>query len=316
MRARLEQAAPGLDLIEAHGGMKPEQLDDAMLRFANGESDVLLATNIVESGLDVPRANTMLIWRPDQFGLSQLHQLRGRVGRGRARGIVYLLTDPETRLGSAAAKRLDALESRDRLGAGFSISARDLDLRGAGDVLGEDQAGHVKLIGLELYQHLLRGAVCVARGERPPEAWTPELTLNLPAYLPAEYVADEASRLTLHARLGRAVGDGDAEAITLLEEEVEDRFGPHPEPVRHLFALAELRVTCRRLGVARLEVGPSGAAADLRTPPRAELPELERRGNRLVLRRESRDPGARLDAARSLLGALQIPRNTRVRELA
>ena len=131
MRARLEQAAPGLDLIEAHGGMKPEQLDDAMLRFANGESDVLLATNIVESGLDLPRANTMLIWRPDRFQGS-LHQLRGRVGRGRARGIVYLLTDPETRLGSAAAKRLDALESRDRLGAGFSISARDLDLRGAG----------------------------------------------------------------------------------------------------------------------------------------------------------------------------------------
>ena len=141
MRARLEQAAPGLDLIEAHGGMKPEQLDDAMLRFANGESDVLLATNIVESGLDVPRANTMLIWRPDRFGLAQLHQLRGRVGRGRARGIVYLLTDPETRLASAAAKRLDALESHDRLGAGFSISARDLDLRGAGDLLGRGPGG-------------------------------------------------------------------------------------------------------------------------------------------------------------------------------
>jgi transcription-repair coupling factor (superfamily II helicase) len=306
MRARLAQAAPGLELIEAHGGMKPEALDDAMVRFADGEGDVLLATNIVEAGLDVPRANTMLIWRPDRFGLAQLHQLRGRVGRGRARGVVYLLTDPETKLTDTAAKRLDALESQDRLGAGFAISARDLDLRGAGDLLGEDQAGHVKLIGLELYQYLLRRAVGVARGEPPPEDWTPELRLDLPAYLPAEYISDEATRVELHDRLGRALRSGDAGTIGFLEDEIEDRFGPLPDPVRHLIALTHLRAMCRRLGVARLDTGPAGAAATLRQPLRAEPPApFQCRGERLVLPRESRDAAGKLAAAEALLGLIE-----------
>jgi transcription-repair coupling factor (superfamily II helicase) len=143
MTGRLAELVPELQVMVAHGKMPAEEIDDAMVRFAEGDGDVLLATNIIESGLDVPRVNTMLVWRADRFGLSQLHQLRGRVGRGRARGVAYLLTDPAQEIAPATVKRLQTLETLDRLGAGFAISARDLDLRGAGDLLGEEQAGHV-----------------------------------------------------------------------------------------------------------------------------------------------------------------------------
>jgi transcription-repair coupling factor (superfamily II helicase) len=164
MAERLAKLVPELQVFTAHGKMPADAIDDAMVRFADGEGDVLLATNIIESGLDVPRANTMLVWRPDRFGLAQLHQLRGRVGRGRVRGVCYLLTDPAAKIPEATLKRLSTLEALDRLGAGFAISARDLDMRGAGDLLGEEQAGHLKLIGSGLYQHLLERALRRARG--------------------------------------------------------------------------------------------------------------------------------------------------------
>ncbi|MFC7553228.1 helicase-related protein [Pseudoroseomonas wenyumeiae] len=141
MRARLKRLMPRLKLIEAHGDMPAEEIDEAMVRFAEGEADALLSTNIVETGLDVPRANTMLVWHPDRFGLAQLHQLRGRVGRGRTRGNIMLLTDPEDPPSPAAARRLHTLEAFDRVGAGFAISARDMDLRGAGDLLGRNRPG-------------------------------------------------------------------------------------------------------------------------------------------------------------------------------
>ncbi len=305
MREQLGKLVPQLELIVVHGGMPPDAMDDAMVRFAEGDGDVLLATNIVEAGLDVPRANTMLIWRPDRFGLAQLHQLRGRVGRGRLRGAVYLLTEPGAALAAAADKRLDALIGYDRLGAGFAISARDLDLRGAGDLLGEDQAGHVKLIGLDLYRHLLRRALGVARGGPPDDDWTPEITLDLPAFLPQEYVQDAALRVELHARLAEAVRDGESAAIDLLEDEIEDRFGPLPDPVRGLLAVAHLSVACHGLGVGRLDAGPDAAAATLRAPS-AGTPAhpLERRGERLVLARPSRDAAERLAVAEDLLDLL------------
>jgi transcription-repair coupling factor (superfamily II helicase) len=156
----------------AHGGLSAEVTDEVMVGFADGEGDVLLATNIIESGLDVPRANTMFVWRPDRFGLSQLHQLRGRVGRGRVQGIAYLLADPDDDMSDATRARLSTLEAFDRLGSGLAISARDLDLRGGGDLVGEDQAGHIKMIGAALYQRLLERAVRVARGEVAAAEWT------------------------------------------------------------------------------------------------------------------------------------------------
>ncbi|MDQ4061081.1 MAG: DEAD/DEAH box helicase, partial [Pseudomonadota bacterium] len=229
MAARLRELVPELHVMVAHGKMPAEEIDDTMVRFADGEGDTLLATNIIESGLDVPRANTILIWRADRFGLSQLHQLRGRVGRGRLRGVAYLLTDPAAKIGAATEKRLRTLEALDRLGAGFAISARDLDLRGAGDLLGEEQAGHVKLIGVGLYQHFLERALRVARGEAPGDDWSPELNLGLTGLIPEDYVPEAEVRINLYARLARLQRSGEIDAFG---DEIEDRFGPMPEAVR------------------------------------------------------------------------------------
>jgi len=257
---RLSELVPELQVMAAHGKMPADEIDDAMVRFAEGEGDVLLATNIIESGLDVPRANTMLVWRADRFGLSQLHQLRGRVGRGRARGVAYLLTDPDQEIAPATAKRLQTLEALDRLGAGFAISARDLDLRGAGDLLGEEQAGHVKLIGLGLYQHLLERALRAARGEAV-EDWTPELNLGPGGLIPEDYVPEPEVRINLYARLARTETARDVDA---LRDEIEDRFGPPPDALDQLIALARLRTLCRGLGVARIDAGPKAIALTFR----------------------------------------------------
>ena len=309
LSAELRRALPGAVLIEAHGAMKPDDLDEAMLRFAQGEADVLLSTDIIESGLDIARANTMLVWRADLFGLAQLHQLRGRVGRGRVRGAVWLFTDPSEPPGPHALRRLQAIEAQDRLGAGFAIAARDLDLRGAGDLLGDDQAGHVSVVGLDLYQHLLGRALAAVRGEKVPEEWSPEIVLDLPAFAPAEYMPDEAARIDLHQRLsghaGRRGRDRAASDLHAIEEELADRFGPLPPPVRNLLAMARLRAACRRLGVARLEVGPAAAAATLRGEPRrTEIPGLDLHDGRMILRRATATPEQRLAVAEALLGAL------------
>ncbi|PHK93491.1 DEAD/DEAH box helicase [Pseudoroseomonas rhizosphaerae] len=308
MRERIARLLPALSVTEAHGGMPAAEADAALLRFAGGACDVLLSTNIVETGLDVPRANTMLVWRADRFGLGQLHQLRGRVGRGRTRGTIYLLTDPAEPLSPATLKRLRTLEAFDRIGAGFTISARDMDLRGAGDLLGESQAGHLRLIGVELYQHLLGRALRAARGEAVPEDWTPRLVADMPAFIPESYVEEEALRVELHARLGEILrqedGGGAEHALEELSGEIADRFGPPPEPVGNLLSLARLRIRCRRAGVAELKVGPSAAAATFRDSVPAAGPPLERKGERLVLRRESQDAAGMLAAAAGLLDRL------------
>ena len=163
MAGRLRELLPELDLKIVHGKMPAAEIDEVMVAFADGAGDVLLATDIIESGLDLPRANTILIWRPDRFGAAQLHQLRGRVGRGRRRGLAWLLTDPDETLAPATEKRLRLLTEHNRLGAGFAISRRDMDMRGAGELLGEKQAGHVRLIGIDLYRHLLDRALEAVR---------------------------------------------------------------------------------------------------------------------------------------------------------
>jgi transcription-repair coupling factor (superfamily II helicase) len=232
-------------------------IDDAMVRFADGEGSVLLATNIIESGLDVPRANTMLVWRPDRFGLSQLHQLRGRVGRGRVRGVTYLLTDPSRPLPRSTRKRLETLASLDRLGAGFAISARDLDQRGAGDLFGDDQAGHMKLIGVSLYQDLLSKALAHARGKTQDERTEPDINIDAPGYVPADYVPEPEMRINLYAQLCRL---DDENAVDAFEEEFENRFGNPPPPVGNLVALARLREQCRLFAVSKIDAGPQAIA--------------------------------------------------------
>jgi transcription-repair coupling factor (superfamily II helicase) len=308
MNARLTKLVPELVTFVAHGKMPAQEIDDVMVRFADGEGDVLLATNIIESGLDVPRANTMLVWRPDRFGVSQLHQLRGRVGRGRLRGVAYLMTEPDRAIPRATRKRLETLESLDRLGAGFAISARDLDQRGAGDLLGEEQAGHMKLIGVSLYHDLLQRSLAIARDGHAAEEWTPELNVGLKGFIPEAYVPEAEVRISLYARIAKL--DSDAQ-IDALASEIEDRFGAPPEPVDHLLMLCRLKQQCRTLDIQRVDAGPQavavtlrdGAAADRRMKQIAEGSDgaIVRRGDRLVWAKSAGENGARLENAVKML---------------
>jgi transcription-repair coupling factor (superfamily II helicase) len=308
MAVRLREIVPELHMVTAHGGMPAAEMDEVMVGFAEGDGDLLLATNIIESGLDVPRANTMLIWRADRFGLAQLHQLRGRVGRGARRGVACLLTDPDAKLTRATEKRLRALEDLDRLGAGFTISARDLDLRGAGDLLGEDQAGHVRLIGAGLYQHLLGRAVAEARGEAVDET-PPVVHLGTGGRIPEDYVPGDEVRINLYARLDAL---RDAEEISAFEDEVRDRFGPPPLPVTHLFLRAKLRTLCREAGIVALEAGEKAIAATPRvTPTAAIVAEIGRRSGgvrwhagRFILPHGGVPPAERADLAAKFLDLL------------
>ena len=268
---RLQRTVPELRLVEAHGKMAPSHIDAVMVGFAEGDGDILLATNIIEAGLDVPRANTMIVWRADRFGLAQLHQLRGRVGRGNRRGQVMLLTDDQKAIGERTLKRLRTLATFDRLGAGFNISAQDLDMRGAGDLLGDTQAGHMKLIGVDLYQHLLGAALRQARGEVVDD-WTPELNLGVTGMLPEAWIPEPDVRLTLYVRLGRIADDV---ALDAFEEELVDRFGPMPEAAVNLLAHARLRLAARTAHIGRVDAGPSAIAL---TPRRNFASDAARHG--------------------------------------
>ncbi|KQT57619.1 DEAD/DEAH box helicase [Methylobacterium sp. Leaf456] len=305
MARRLAALMPDLDVVTAHGAMKPAEMDAAMVRFADGAGDVLLATSIIESGLDVPRANTMLVFDAERFGLAQLHQLRGRVGRGQRRGSVWLFGGSDKPLSATAEKRLRTLEALDRLGAGFAIAARDLDLRGAGDLVGEAQAGHVARVGLGLYQHLLQLALRAAKGE-PAEDWSPEVRVGLSGRVPADYVPEPEIRLSLTTRLLRLRARTELDA---LRDEVEDRFGTPPEAVEALFTLGSLRIGCLSLGIVRLSGGPQGIAADFhpeRKPPTMGVSdEIGVRDNRVVWRRGGDGPESCARQAAALLRHLE-----------
>jgi transcription-repair coupling factor (superfamily II helicase) len=304
LRRELASLVPELRLVAAHGRMKGEELDSAMVGFADGAADVLLSTDIVESGLDIPNANTIVVCHADRFGLAQLHQLRGRVGRGRRRGVAYLMTEPGAPLTPQAERRLRTIETVDRLGAGFAISARDLDLRGGGDPAGEAQAGHARLVGTELYQHLFARALAAARDGMAEPAWDPELRLDLEARIPEDYVPEAVVRLNLYRRLTRL--DGEA-AIAAFADELEDRFGPLPESVEGLLRLARLRQACRGRGIAALEAGPRGIVLRMHGGRRIDgsLPaDALVEGERLLLRRPMGAARDRLAAAEALVAAL------------
>jgi transcription-repair coupling factor (superfamily II helicase) len=298
---RLARIVPELKLVQAHGKLPAADIDAAMVGFGRGEGDVLLATNIIEAGLDVPRANTMIVHRADRFGLSQLHQLRGRVGRGGRRGQILLLTEAGAEIAPATLKRLRALEAFDRLGAGFAISARDLDLRGAGDLLGEEQAGHMKLIGIDLYQHLLGHALRQVRGEAV-DGWTPELNLGLAGRLPDDWIPEIDVRLSLYGRLARVA---DAAALDAFEAELEDRFGQVPGPAHALIQITRLRLLTRAAGVEKVDAGP--AAIALTPKGKANMPKvdglIEKNGRWLVIER-IQDDQERADRVQDILGEL------------
>jgi len=257
---RVRSLAPEAAVRVGHGQMRERDLEQLMLDFYHGRFNVLVCTTIIESGIDVPTANTILIDRADRFGLAQLHQLRGRVGRSHHRAFAYLMAPPRAALTPDAAKRLEAIESLEDLGAGFTLATHDLEIRGAGELLGEEQTGQIQEIGFSLYMELLDRAVRSLRAGREPELEKPlhsgaEIDLHLPALLPDDYVPDVHLRLRLYKRMS---GAADEEMLTGLQAELIDRFGPLPPAAQTLFRVAALKLGATPLGIARLEVGPNG----------------------------------------------------------
>ncbi len=236
---RLESIVPEARIRIAHGRMPENDLEQVMVDFVDHQFDVLLATTIVESGLDIPNANTIFIDDANRYGLADLHQLRGRVGRYKHRAYCYLLVDPKTSLTPNAARRLRAIEEFSDMGAGFAIAMRDLEIRGAGNLLGTQQSGHIAAVGYELYCQLLETAVCRLQQKPPPV--TIDVTLNLPgtALFPSRYVADQRLKIDLYRRLARVAN---IQQLDEFRQELLDRFGPPPLPVQRILALAELRI--------------------------------------------------------------------------
>lgn len=299
IEAKLGQLTPELTVVCAHGKLSAAELDTVMTEFADGRGDVLLATNIIEAGLDVPRANTMIVWRADRFGLSQLHQLRGRVGRGSRRGQIMLLTDAGHPISEATAKRLRTLEALDRLGAGFAISARDLDLRGGGDLLGDSQTGHMKLVGVELYQHMLEAALREARGETSALP-APDLRLGVHGALPESWIPEVDLRLQLYVRLARLT---DLAVLANFEEELEDRFGAMPAETQVSLSVARVRLLAQMLGFERIDAGRAAIALNPRgAPPKSSPhPSAQLVDGRFLVREKMSDPHARLARVEEIL---------------
>jgi transcription-repair coupling factor (superfamily II helicase) len=266
LKARILELVPEVRLGVAHGQMSAQELDSTMNEVYDGKYDVLLSTAIIESGIDIPTANTIIINRADRFGLAQLYQLRGRVGRGKTRAYAYFTLPYHGAMTPQAVKRLEVMQTLDTLGAGFTLASHDMDIRGFGNLVGEEQSGHVKDIGIELYQHMLAEAVKharVAQKSAPvPEAemlidddWSPQLNLGLSVLIPEEYVEDVSLRLSLYRRAATLTT---AEEIESFAAELSDRFGELPEEVEHLFTTLKLKQTCKRAGIARVDTGPKG----------------------------------------------------------
>ncbi len=293
---RITKLAPEARVISAHGRMPANELDQVMTRFADGEADILLSTNIVESGIDIPSANTMIIHRADMFGLSQLYQLRGRVGRGRQRAYAYLTSDPQRLLSPQARRRLEVMQTLDTLGAGFTLASYDMDIRGAGNLLGDEQSGHVREVGVELYQEMLRQAVDAAKSGRGDEsdddakpAWTPQINLGLEIRLPESYVPDLTVRLSLYRRIADLA---DPQATDILIAELVDRFGGLPDPVKNLFSVIELKQLCRLANIEKIDAGPKGLSLAFRdnhfARPDALIGWIAGQGGRVQLRADHR----------------------------
>lgn len=310
---------PELKPVMAHGQMAPTELEDVMNAFYDGRYNVLIATNIVESGLDIPSANTLVVYRADLFGLAQMYQLRGRVGRSKLRAYAYFTYPAGRRPSAAAEQRLHVLQSLDTLGAGFTLASHDLDLRGAGNLLGEEQSGHIKEVGFELYQEMLQEAIqdarLAARGEKigGAEKWSPQIQIGTAVLIPEDYVADLSLRLQLYRRVGTLEEPAEIEGFAA---EMIDRFGPLPAEVRHLIDTVTIKHFCRQAGIARIEAGPKGAVLTFRDNSFADPGGLVmyiqkakgqaklRPDHRLVLMRDWPEPEDRLKGALEIASSL------------
>jgi len=258
MEEWLRSQVPEVKFVTAHGQMSASQVEERMSAFYDRKYDVLLSTTIVESGLDIPSANTLLVYRSDRFGLAQLYQLRGRVGRSKTRAYAYLTMPADRSITEAAQKRLQVLADLDSLGAGFQLASHDLDIRGAGNLLGDEQSGHIKEVGFELYQSMLEDAIVEmkAGGVARTEEFTPQISVDAPIMIPEEYVPDLDLRMGLYRRLGEL---DDRPAIDAFAAELIDRFGALPEETANLMKIVEVKLNCRKAMIAKLDMGPKGA---------------------------------------------------------
>ncbi|WP_233281323.1 transcription-repair coupling factor [Sphingomonas changnyeongensis] len=312
----LREEVPEIRYVVAHGQMAPTEVEERMSAFYDKRYDVLVSTTIVESGLDIPSANTLIVNRADRFGLAQLYQLRGRVGRGKIRAYAYLTTPADTAITDTAEKRLKILSDLDSLGAGFQLASHDLDIRGAGNLLGDEQSGHIKEVGFELYQSMLEEAILDAKAggmaaARRSEGFSPTITVDVPVMIPDDYVPDLDLRMGLYRRMNEL---DSAEAIEGFAAELIDRFGPLPPATENLVRLIEIKLNAKRAMVAKIETGPRGAVVAFHedSPPNvagllayvAKIGESARLrpDSRLVITRDWSNPAKRLN------GALQLSR--------
>jgi transcription-repair coupling factor (superfamily II helicase) len=311
----LRESVPEIKFRMAHGRMAPTELEDIMTGFYDRAFDVLLSTTIVESGLDVSTANTMIIHRADMFGLAQLYQLRGRVGRSKQRAYALLTTPPKKVLTAAAERRLKVLQSLDSLGAGFTLASHDLDIRGAGNLLGEEQHGNIREVGFELYQSMLEDAVASMKsgGDEAIDegAWSPQINIGTSVLIPESYVSDLQVRLGLYRRLADFQEQQELDGFAA---ELHDRFGRRPEEVDHLLEIVSIKLLCRKANVASVDAGPKGATIAFRNgifanptalvqwiAGQGTLAKLRPADMKLVLTREWANAAARLKGARQLM---------------
>ena len=261
----LREQVPEIKFVVGHGQMSPTQLEDVMSAFYDGEYDLLVSTTIVESGIDIPTANTLIVHRADMFGLAQLHQIRGRIGRSKARAFAYLTTDPKRPLTLSAERRLQVLQSLDNLGAGFQLASHDLDQRGGGNLLGDEQTGHIREVGVELYQQMLEDAVASLReageGETVDRGWSPAINVGAAVLIPEAYVPDLNVRLSLYRRLSDAEKTEEREALAA---ELIDRFGPLPDEAKQLLRIVGIKASCKTACIERIDIGPKGCVLTLR----------------------------------------------------
>ena len=315
--AFLKEQVPEVKFEVAHGRLAPGELDDVMTAFYEGAYDILLSTDIVESGLDIPNANTLLVHRADLFGLAQLSQLRGGIGRSKRRAYAYFTFSAAKPITAGAEKRLHVLQALDTLGAGFTLASQDLDLRGAGNLLGEEQSGHIREVGLELYQEMLEEAVAAAGGAsaeaEPAERWSPQINLGTTVLIPESYVPDLSLRLELYRRLAHLETPDSIEAFAA---ELIDRFGALPVEVDQLLKVIAIKLLCLRADLERVEAGPRGATLGFRDNrfrnPSGLVAFISREGkaaklrpdHKLVVFREWPQPKDRLAGVSALLGQL------------
>ena len=304
----LSKNIPEVRVAVAHGQMPATVLDDIMSAFYDGKYDVLLSTTIIESGLDIPTANTLIVHRADRFGLAQLYQLRGRVGRAKLRAYSLLTLPAQQKITPQAERRLKVLQSLDTLGAGFQLASHDLDIRGAGNLLGEEQSGHIKEVGFELYQQMLEEAVMSLKaGITAPVAdrWSPQITIGTALLIPEEYVADLSVRLALYRRLAEIEYERDIDSFAA---ELVDRFGKLPEEVEHLLQVVAIKALSRRANVEKVEAGPKGIVLSFRdnifANPEGLIAFIREQGSAVRMRN---DPKKRQRPASRLLRGLAAP---------